>query len=100
MHESMIALLDLVADLIAADISREVNINGEGVREAPTPLSRSEDSTPVLETTGNCGPIPSLPMDTHRYSHTLPVQPQPDELQRQEEEHDERHRSGNPGTLR
>ncbi len=86
MNESMMALLDLVADLIAADISREVKLNREGVREAPAPLSRSEDSTPVLGTTGNCGPSPRLPIDSHGDSHTLLVQSQSTELQRQEEE--------------
>ena len=67
MNKSMIPLLDLLADLLAAEISRELmKTNGDGAREAPTPLPRPEVSTPVSKAPGNPAPIPRVPDNSQK----------------------------------
>jgi hypothetical protein len=73
MNESMIALLDLLADLIASDISRGVKTNGDGAREAATPFSRPEASTAVSRAVGKTGPIPKVPADSQEDCHSIPA---------------------------
>lgn len=74
MNESMTALLDLLADLLAAEISRELmKTNGDGAREAPAPFSCPEVSTAVSKAAGNPAPIPRVPDDSQEDCRHIPT---------------------------
>jgi len=87
MNKSLLAFLNLLADLIATEISQECPAKGEQGIDAfaiPNKSFGKECSSLDAENIGNVGPIPRFPTNSYTKYRQIPTKPQPRTYQKKE----------------